>query len=95
MHIDDHDKILDVGHNSMGEHAKLNGIKIRRMSQDEVNKDIIVMKEELSLMKMLLHESERGHIYGWSMKQWVTWPIKELFHHGKSFNTSFKFNELM
>lgn len=79
MTIDGNDKGLGVSHNKMEDNVKANGIDMRRMSQKEIDREIVEMKEQLGIMMMLLRESETDRRYGWRMKNQVAWPIKELF----------------
>ena len=51
------------------ENAKVNG---KRMSQEEIDKEIVELKEKLNILRMILEESQR---LGWLLKKkLVNWP---------------------
>jgi len=71
MITDSHSKGYEEDHNRRKmkkEDTKVNG---KRMSQEEFDKEIVEMKEQLNVLRMILEESQRQ---GWVLKKkLVTW----------------------
>lgn len=65
-------KGLERIHNQRKRIPKEAGIK--RISDEEFQKDMVEIRVELNHVKRLLQESEEGQIYGWTMnKKKVRW----------------------
>jgi hypothetical protein len=47
------------------------------MSQEEFDKELIELKERLSMIMKLLKEENHG--YGWNLRRKVKWPIEQLY----------------
>jgi hypothetical protein len=60
----------------MEEDVKVNGLKIKKMIQEEFDQEMVEMREELNKIMMLLHEGLRC---SWKMKKHVKWPVKKFF----------------
>ena len=64
-------------HNRTREDAKASGVK--RMSQNNFDREVTELKKGLSKVAELLHEeATEGQYYIWRLKREVQWPIKRL-----------------
>ena len=75
MTTDSHTRSLKESHKGLKENAKENGI-----SQMEVDKEFLEIKEGLSNVMRLLQEAEKNQSLGWIMRRKVRWPLKKLFN---------------
>jgi hypothetical protein len=74
MTRDNQMKGLKQSHNYMRESAKAFGRN--KISNEEINRELVELKEQLSVMMKLLREKVReSQRYGWNLKKKVKWPI--------------------
>jgi hypothetical protein len=77
VNIDSHDRGLGRSHSQRNKNAKGNGIK--RMSNEEIDKEMVELKERLNIVMKFLQESEEDQRYGWIVRKMkVKWNMLQV-----------------
>jgi hypothetical protein len=71
------------GHNKRKDNARVDGKK--RMSDEDFDREMIELKEQLNYVEQLLQEIEGNQRCGWIMKKKARWPIKQLIARRKRY----------
>jgi hypothetical protein len=77
MTIDSHDRGSERSHNQEERECQRNWRK--QMSQEEIDRELVELKERLSIIMELLQESNEDQRQGWNVRKKVKWPIVHLF----------------